>query len=160
MKQHNFFAAALMSAMLLVGCGSDDAKPDVNSAASGQCGAPAVSDATAGGCRIRLVTPKPCETIDLSAGKQYEFAWTTDGTFCETPFNLYIGGNPINVDTGENIFSWSYSKNAGYVSNYGGIAYYTADQLAEIVSKDGTFQWTVASYHGSRPGSVVFRINK
>jgi len=61
---------------------------------TGDCNTVALPAEVSGGCNIRLVTPQNCEEIDLSGGRTYEFAWTTDTTMCETPFVLYILRQP------------------------------------------------------------------
>jgi hypothetical protein len=147
--------------LALFACGSSAEEQAKSSQNQNSCSAnPAVADATTGGCKIRLVSPSPCENIDLSAGKTYEFAWTTDGTFCETPYKLYIGGNPINPDTGENIASWSLSKQAGQISNNGGVFYVSADRLQSLASSDGTFHWLVQGFFGSHPASTAFKVSR
>ncbi len=111
-----------------------------------------------GGCRIRLVTPAEGETIDLSNGKSYEFAWTTDGTTCETPYTVYAAGNPANLETGENIISGKVPVSVGQVSKTGGFINVTYQDLGELKSSDGTYHWCMASFYGSHPASVSFKV--
>lgn len=153
-----------LAALALTACsdGNSDAATAAAKNASGACPSPVLADGTVGGCRIRLVTPKQCETIDLTGGKSYEFAWTTDGTFCETAWKLQVGGNPLNIETGENIVTATINKQEGYVSNTGGVIYLTAADFnnSGLTSSDGVYHWVISSFHGSHPASVTFRVNK
>jgi hypothetical protein len=127
---------------------------------SGDCSVVALPAQVAGGCNITLVTPSVCEEIDLSGGRTYEFAWTTGGTMCETPFFLVIAGNP---PTEQNAFQWSLSDGAndGLIGkNTGGVWNISAGDLAGLVSDNGLFHWVVAGYYGSHPNSQTFRIRK
>lgn len=109
-----------------------------------------------GGCHISLVTPSICEEIDLSNGKTYQFAWQTGGTFCETPFKLYIAGNPV---TEENTRMWQYSTKAGQVSRTGGgFDYISAQNLSQLTSNNGIYHWVVTGWFGSHPNSQTFRV--
>jgi hypothetical protein len=109
-----------------------------------------------GGCYITLVTPAPCEQIDLSNGRSYEFAWQTGGTMCETPFKFYIAGNPYND---QNVLSWQFSTKVGQISRTGGgFTYVTAQDLSNLTSTDGVYSWVVMSWYGSHPASQNFRV--
>ncbi|MFN8671145.1 MAG: hypothetical protein U0457_03565 [Candidatus Sericytochromatia bacterium] len=109
-----------------------------------------------GGCNITLITPRPCEEIDLSYGKVYEFAWQTGGSYCETPYKLYIAGNPV---ADPNTFNWSLSENVGKVSRkVGGIHYISAADLQGLSTNNGLYHWVVMGYYGSHPASQTFRV--
>jgi hypothetical protein len=108
------------------------------------------------GCHIRLVTPAPCEEIDLSNGRSYEFAWQTGGSFCEAPFKFYIAGNPY---SDQNVLEWKFSTKVGQVSRtVGGITNVTAQDLAGLSSVDGLYSWVVFSFYDSHPASQYFRV--
>ena len=112
-----------------------------------------------GGCNISLRTPRSGETIDLRNGKGYQFAWTTSGTYCETPYRLFLAGNPANPQTGENIFEWQLSESVGQISKTGGgYKNIYAPDFEGITSQDGTFQWVVFGWFGSHPSSQVFKV--
>jgi hypothetical protein len=122
------------------------------------CDTSIVQAKTGNGCYPRLVTPKMCETIDLSGGKTYEIAWTTDGTVCETPWTLQIAGNPL---TTSNIKSWSLSANVNTgITKYGGIIRISATDLEELTTDNGLYHWTVSSFYDSYPASQTFKIKK
>lgn len=122
------------------------------------CSAVALPAQVSGGCSIRLVTPSNCELIDLRGGKSYEFAWTTDTTMCETPFQLIVAGNP---PTQDNALTWNFSdgSNNGLVGkNTGGLTWITAADLARLRSDNGIYHWVVAGWYGSHPDSQTFRV--
>jgi hypothetical protein len=127
--------------------------------ASATCdAAPAIPAAISGGCAPRLVTPSVCEEIDLSNGQSYEFAWTTDGTGCETPWTVCVGGNPL-TDANSGCVKLSTNLSNG-ISRTGGVVRVTANDLAGLQSDNGTYHWIVKSYYGSHPASVAFKIKK
>lgn len=109
-----------------------------------------------GGCDITLITPRPCEEIDLSNGKVYEFAWQTGGSYCETPYKFYIAGNPVSDN---NMLSWSLSEEIGKVSRkLGGIHYISANDIRQLNSNNGIYHWVVMGFYGSHPSSQTFRV--
>lgn len=109
-----------------------------------------------GGCHITLVTPSKCEEIDLSNGKSYEFAWQTGGTFCETPYKLYIAGNPVSED---NTIMYQYSTKTGQISRTnGGFDYINASNISGLRSNNGIYHWVVMGWFGSHPNSQTFRV--
>lgn len=111
-----------------------------------------------GGCRIRMVTPTLCEEIDLTGGQWYEFAWTTDGSDCETPYTLIISGNPA---TEMNSKSWQLSTNVEQgITRRGGITNVTANDLNGLTTDNGLYHWVVIGYYGSHPDSGAFRVRK
>ena len=107
--------------------------------------------AVSGGCRIRLVSPASCQEITFP----FQFEWTTDGSNCETPYKLYITGDPPL----ERYFEWSLSENTGQISKTGGgFATVSAEDLANVgvTSKSGVYHWVVMGYYGSHPDSQGF----
>jgi hypothetical protein len=122
------------------------------------CSKPLVAANISGGCNLRLVTPQPCEEIDLSNGRSYEFAWTTDGSGCETPWTVYVGGNPLEDG---NILSAQLSTDVSSgITKTGGVINVTAQDLAQLKSDNGYYTWTVKSYYGSQPATVTFKVVK
>lgn len=117
----------------------------------------AVPDETSGGCNIRLVTPAACAEVDLTNGKSYEVAWTTDGTGCETPWTIFILGNPPSETNGG---SRELPTNGGTITQKGGIVNLIASDLDGITSDNGLYHWTIKSFYGSHPASVAFRVKK
>ena len=127
------------------------------------CNIVLVNDATTGGCHIRLVEPAACEEIDLSNGKEYTFGWTTDGTYCETPWTFYIAGNPANVMTGENIYWKDFSTDVSLgITHYGGLVRLSAASLDSLglTSDNGVYHWLVTGWYGSHPASRTFRVKR
>lgn len=122
----------------------------------GACDAPRIPDNSMGGCRVRLVTPTECETIDLRGGRAYEFAWTTDGTGCELPWKFIILGTPLS-ETNGSLWTLSTDLEQG-ISSAGGIFYLRAGDFDGIEAQGGIYQWTVASFYGSSPEGRQFRI--
>lgn len=160
------FLIALGLALALGACSS---KNDDNKAAGtggggqGQtgCRAPVAEDNTTGGCRIRLAAPANCSSIDLSGGKTVRFEWTTDGTNCELPYKAYIAGNPVtrNADDSlDNVVEFQINARPGEVSNTGGTVEVNAEYFNQVTSTDGTYDWVISSFHGSRPESNVVKV--
>lgn len=128
----------------------------------GGCRAPIVEDHTSGGCRVRLTSPAPCQTIDLTNGKTVKFEWTTDGTNCELPWKAYIGGHPVpigadNKPTGENLNQYQINR-GDMVSNTGGSVDVGAGAFEGLTTDDGTYEWVIESFHGSGPASMVIKV--
>lgn len=112
----------------------------------------------AGGCRLRLVTPAPCETVDLSGGRRYEFAWTTDGSGCETPWTIQVAGNPI---TPENLRSAQLSTDVERgITRTGGVLYLSSADLDGLRSDNGLYHWSVQSHYGAHPGTHTFTMRR
>lgn len=103
-------------------------------------------------CHIRLVSPAPCQEVQFPV----QFEWTTDGTYCETPYTLYVTGDPPL----QSIFTWSLSENAeqGITKAGGGFVTVGQDDLANVgvTSQSGVYHWVVQGYHGSNPNSQGF----
>jgi hypothetical protein len=164
---------ALSLTLALSACsGSDDKKSGSGTGGGGQgqtaCGTPLTVDHTSGGCRIRLVTPGQCSTVDVSGENIYEFAWTTDGTNCELPYTIYVAGHPASVTqnedgsvTLENVFTTKINR-SDFVSNTGGVIRVNRETFEGlgITSDNGTYQWQVDSFYKSGPGSNIFRLVK
>jgi hypothetical protein len=111
-----------------------------------------------GGCQIRMVTPALCEEIDLSRGQSYEFAWTTDGTDCETPYTLVVSGSPA---TDMNSKSWQLPTNVEQgITRNGGITYISESDLSGLTTDNGLYNWVVVGYYGSHPESRAFKLKK
>lgn len=110
-----------------------------------------------GGCNLRLSEPKNCEKIKLP----YVFGWTTDGTYCETPWTFVLAGNPVNVVTEQNTWQWSLSEDVdNLITHYGGVKRITAKDLKHVKTNNGVYHWVVMSYYGSHPASRAFMIKK
>jgi hypothetical protein len=123
-----------------------------------KCDTSVVQDGRKNGCYPRLVTPAMCETIDLRNGKVYEFAWTTDGTICETPWTFQIAGNPI---TAQNVKTWSLATNVDQgITKYGGIINVSLLNLEGLTTDNGLYHWTVTSFYDSYPASQTFKLSK
>lgn len=148
----------------LISCGSKNDSP--NNANKDTINNPEVFESIlraneTGGCSIRLVTPSMGETVDLTNGKTYEVAWTTDATGCETPFYLCLAGNP--TDSTKLVNSCiSFSANNDNITKYNGRVNITAAGLDQygIASSNGIYHWVVVGFYGSHPASQSFRINK
>ena len=166
------FFLPLGLALALSACSKDDKKGSTTTGGGqGQtgCGTPLTVDHSSGGCRIRLVTPKNCEEIDLSNGKTYEFAWTTDGTNCELPYKLFVAGNPASVETNENgevvsmtnVFEGRINR-GDFISNTGGVLQVSAANIEGlgVTTDNGTYQWQIDSFHGSGPAAQFFKVKK
>ena len=113
--------------------------------------------------RIRLVTPAAGEEIDLTGGRAYEFAWTTNGVWYETPWFIYLAGNPANMITGENTYRVSRSENVSAgITHTGGLLYITAADIEAtgVTTDNGFYHWVVAGWYGAHPSSQTFRIKK
>lgn len=104
------------------------------------------------------MTPADCEEVDLTGGKTYELAWTTDGTGCETPWKLCVAGTPVS-DPNSTCVELSTDTSAG-ISKTGGILNITAADLAALSSESGVYHLLVTSFYGSHAGSVAFRVRK
>jgi hypothetical protein len=134
------------------GTGSSSGSPNVD------CTTQQIPPDPSGGCAPRLVTPQACEAVDLTGGRVYEIAWTTDGTGCETPWKLCVAGNPLS-DSNSFCVDLSTNVNAG-ISRTGGIINVTASDLDGLTSDNGVYHALVASFYGSHHGSVAFRVTK
>lgn len=119
-----------------------------------------VADATAGGCTIRMVSPNFCDVVDVSRGQTYEVAWTTDGSTCETPWDVYLAGNPFNAETGANIIAYNVATNGDNITQKGAVIQIDASTFDGLTSDDGTYHWLVASFYGSHPASINFKVKK
>jgi hypothetical protein len=126
----------------------------------GDCNAVALPAQVSGGCKIRLVEPALCQEIDLSGGKTFWFGWSTDTSYCETPFKLIIAGNP---PTEQNAYTWSLSEggsNGKIAKNTGGIKEISAADLQGLTSNNGIYHWVVLGWYGSHPASQTFRLKQ
>jgi hypothetical protein len=123
-----------------------------------RCDTVAVPDDTKGGCNIRLVAPSACQEVDLTNGKVFEVGWTTDGTYCETPWKVAVFGNPPS-DANSGYVSLSTNVSGG-ITHYGGILNVSAADLNGLTSYNGVYHWTVVSFYGSHPASIAFKVKK
>jgi hypothetical protein len=130
--------------------------PDAGSS-NADCNVSVVAAVPGQGCSIRMVTPNRCEQVDLSNGKSYEFAWTTDGTWCETPFKLYLAGNPVS-EANSKVFSYSTNYKNGMITHNGGLDALTAADFEGLTSDNGLYHWMLAGFHGSHPESQAFYV--
>ena len=124
----------------------------------GACTAqPALEANVTGGCRIRMVTPGNCAEVDLSKGQVFEFAWTTDGTGCETPYKIIAAGSP---PTAGNSVELTVPTDGAAITRQGGLLNVTLAELKNLglTSDNGEYHWVVMSFHGSHPQSQVFRV--
>ncbi|MBX3210032.1 MAG: hypothetical protein KF764_33690 [Labilithrix sp.] len=127
-------------------------------APSGDCAVQQIAPAESGGCAARIVTPRVCELVDLSGGGTYELAWTTDGTGCETPWKVCLGGSPLS-DPNSRCVELSTDVNAG-ITRTGGVVNMTASDFDGLTSADGVYHLLVASFYGSHLGSLGFRVKR
>jgi len=158
----NLTIAGIFLLVLSACLGKDGSGSDPNFEVADACGEAFVQENDTGaGCRIRLVSPANCEEIDLSNGKTYNFEWTTDGSTCETPWKIYLAVPPANAQTGENVYTFSYSVDVpGGITRTSGIVPVSAETFQGLDPKGGYFHWTVAGYYGAFPQSRAFRIKR
>ncbi|MEI7703728.1 MAG: hypothetical protein WCK73_03925 [Deltaproteobacteria bacterium] len=152
-------SAALTFLVAAVGCGGSSSS---SSGLPAECSVVPVADHTSGGCKIRLAQPIGCQQVDLTGGKSATFEWTTDGTVCETPWSLCVGGSPSNFTTPSNAGCISI-QTVGTVTRTTGIVSFTAADLAGygLTSTSGVYYWTVQNWSGaSYPATQAFRVLK
>lgn len=168
--KHAIFA---LSVLALVACSKKDDKKDVKASSLNQtptCRAGISTDHNDAGCKITLVSPVNCATIDVSNGKQAVFTFTAEGPDCRAPFLGYMGGNPI-TQIDENNFTNIDKHNIGpheSVKNQGGEFVVDARIFQGLESSDGTYEWLIENNggmgtrggSGSGPASVVIRVTK
>jgi hypothetical protein len=130
--------------------------------AGGTCpAAPLFAAAHTGGCRIDTTTPA-CSVADLTNGKSFELAWTTNFTFCEGPHEVFVTGDPPSA---ANSVSWkitsSYTGNdASMTRDSGGFMLITAKDIAQVTSTSGIYYYGVASFGGSRSEGRALQVVK
>lgn len=135
----------------------------ISSAASDASCRVAIPPAPNGGCRITLTTATNCQALDASATGYYEFAWSTGGTFCESPVKILITGSPDS--------SWLYGDNyllytlSAGTSNWawvdrsiGGYIHLLPSDLSRLTSDNGQYSWGLQSYRGASSGSGTFTL--
>lgn len=131
-------------------------------AADGSC--PVVAaPAPTGGCYLTLTTATNCQTLDAGATGYYEFAWTTGGTFCESPVQILVAGSPANswlygnnyivytVSSGTSSWSWLDRSIGGYI-------HLLPSDLARLTSDNGQYYWGLQGYYGSSSGTGTFTV--
>jgi type 1 fimbria pilin len=153
---------SLIAAIATVSCsqsgGGSGGPGGLGKPGGGTCSTqPALAANITGGCQIRMVTPGDCAEVDLTNGKLFEFAWTTDGTGCETPFKIMAAGSP---PTAENSVELTVPTNGAAITRQGGLVNVTLAELKNLglTSDNGEYHWVVMSFHGSHPQSQVFRV--
>ncbi len=152
--------ALLLTASAALACKKDSGTetPAPQPAAQVNCDTVFLTANITGGCLLRSVTPAKCQEVDLRNGATFEFAWTSDGTFCETPWRLSIAGNPV---TANNIKQWSLSVNTSTgITSYGGIVNVNAADLEGLTSYNGVYHWLIESFHESHPATIAFKVKK
>ena len=120
-----------------------------------------VPAAFSGGCTLYLVSPDNCKLLDKASNTPVEFAWTTNGTFCEGPHTIYFGGNP--PSTWEwNSFSYSISSgqwdDRAMTRNIGGFILIKPSEFASLQTDNGMIHWGVRGWYGSSSESRTFLI--
>ncbi len=120
--------------------------------------------APASGCEITLSTAV-CSTADLTGGKSFELAWSTNTTFCEGPHKLQIGGDPPSSWSGGNAVEISVSSQppdarAGMTRNIGGYFNINAQDIAGLTSSSGVYYYRVLSFYGSASEVRAFKVVK
>lgn len=165
-----FFSSALIMALSACGSSGSGGGGGGSAAGGGQGDAGCVIVAPAesgGGCTITVTTPAHCETIDLTNGKQYQFAWTTSTTECATPHIIKATGNPPTSDwvNGTNLLQAQISSGtrpeSGATSNIGGYAYGGAVDFEGLTSTDGIYYIRVCNWYGtSCSESRAFKVLK
>lgn len=123
---------------------------------------PAEPAAPTGGCNITLSTAA-CSTADLTGGKTFELAWSTNTTFCEGPHKLQIGGDPPSSWSSGNAIEFSVSTQdpndrAGMTRNIGGYFRINAADLQGLTSTSGVFYYRVLSFSGSASEIRAFNV--
>jgi hypothetical protein len=118
-----------------------------------------------GGCQMSLSTAV-CSTADLTGGKSFELAWSTNTTFCEGPHTVYLGGDPPSSWQTGNLVTFSILSTVGpdarqgMTRNIGGYLNINAQDLANLTSASGVYYYRVASFHGSASEVRAFHVLK
>jgi hypothetical protein len=125
---------------------------------------PVAAAAPTGGCNISLTTPV-CATADLTGGKDFELAWSTNMTFCEGPHKIQVGGDPPSTWTTGNALEWSVaststSDRAQMTRDSGGFVKFNASEIAALTSASGIYYYRVVSFYGSASEARAFRVVK
>lgn len=128
-----------------------------------------------GGCQITLVGPDNCAKLDFSAGT-VEFAWSTNGTFCEGPHRFFLGGHPSSTWQQDNGFVVDIGSTGGDLKaigsngssyamtrNIGGLVRLSKADLAGITTTTGQYHWGVTGFYdvnngGSSSGTRTFLV--
>jgi hypothetical protein len=121
-----------------------------------------------GGCRLYLVSPQNCEAIDFSATGYVEFAWSTDGSFCEGPHKFFLAGHPESTWASDNGFIVELSSTDGNFTslgnlgseyamtrNLGGVVRLVEGDLQGITTTTGQYHWTVAGFYALDNGGSI-----
>lgn len=156
----SLFLKLILSTLLFTSCNSSSSGSGSNGdgvIAQGCTPETVLADNTTGGCRIRLVTPNTCAEVNLSDDKTYEFAWTTDGTTCETPWKVTLAGNP---PTEDNQITYTVSTDGNMITQKGAVIPVGKAAFEGLRSDNGTYHWVVKSFYDSYPASKNFKVIK
>jgi hypothetical protein len=155
---------ALALVLAAVGCGgsSGGTSGGAGSSVAGDCAKVPVANHTSGGCNIRLAQPIGCQTLDLTNGKTSTLEWVTDGTTCETPWAICVGGSPSSFTAPvSNAGCVQISVDGVSVTSKTAIVTVSAANFANLTSTTGVYYWTVQNWSGSSyPATAAFRILK
>lgn len=125
---------------------------------------PIADDTRTRACSIKLVSPAPCEEIDLTDPfKTVRFTWENEGTDCQTEYTAYIGGNPVTRDDQGNFVNTLVRlipASFGVVDKMKGEMPVKARDLVNLTSTDGTFEWVVTDKNGAHPISQIFKVKR
>ncbi|MHB8873589.1 MAG: hypothetical protein ACYC8T_07875 [Myxococcaceae bacterium] len=106
--------------------------------------------AVPGACNIQLMTPVPCEEVDLSGGKVYRATWTTTATCSDG--TVHVFGNPPGPTNRATLPVSGTSLDVTLT-----LATTTSPPLT---STNGVYYWYVEGPDGSHPASQSFRIKR
>lgn len=133
-------------------------------AGNGDCPTtPVIAAAPTGGCNLTLVTPV-CATGDITGGKTFELAWSTNQTFCEGPHTLLIAGDPPSSWQSGNVVEFSIvstigpDERQGMTRNIGGYLRIGPQDLDQLTSSNGIYHYQVLSFGGSASETRAFHI--
>ncbi len=157
---------ALLSALLLFACSKNKDQPAAlvtNPLRTCHRAEPIAPDTRTEACKIRLVSPAPCDEIDLTSGNTVRVIWENEGTGCRTPYFAYIGGNPISRDDQGNLLNvekFQIPASHGVVDGTKGEVGLRAIDLRDLTSTDGTFEWVIEDSDGAHPVSQILKVKR
>jgi hypothetical protein len=158
---------ALLLILAAVGCGGSIGGAGGGGGGGGNtvaadCAKVPVANHTSGGCNIRLAQPIGCQTLDLTNGKTATLEWVTDGTTCETPWAICVGGSPSSFTAPvSNAGCVTINVTGTNVTSKTAIVTVSAADFAALTSTTGVYYWTVQNWSGSSyPATAAFRILK
>lgn len=115
---------------------------------------PVLPAAPAGGCNLTLTTAA-CSTADLSGGKSFELAWSTNQTFCEGPHKVYLAGDPQSSWTSGNAVEFEIdstigpNERQGMTRNIGGYLNINTGDIDQLTSSTGIYYYRVSDFYGA-----------